>query len=149
MTYTKYNNKRNDHYSKMYDEYMKETERHERRARRKRAIERRVRRSMIITFVFLIIGSIAAYDLISNWEQHYKPARDTLRESIMNGDPEAISFYRDNYIHRDKYLYDEPFTLELMADRYTLDAKALEAEFEASGYTHLQDFYDEVLKDKV
>jgi len=124
-----------------------------RRLERKAARTRKNKISRIKNTAFalaVIIGTTGiAYHLARNWECYDSVARKQLQNDINNGDKEAITFYRDNYINRDIYLFDGYHTIAMLAARHGLDVEATQEAFDNSGYTHIQDWFDNELKDQL
>ena len=144
---TTYTTEKINHFAAITESEMKERERRVRKAKRLKQMRNRVRReTLFVVAVIMIIGCIFGH-FTKNWECYNSVARKQLQMDVNKGDEDAIKFYRDNYIHRDIYLFDGPMTIELMANRHSMDADYLQTAFDESGYEHIQDWYDEVLKD--
>ena len=123
-----------------------------RRNKRKKLIRKAQMRAVKSTLVLVvaIVAIVATFThFTKNWECYDSVARKQLMLDINKGDKEAIAFYRDNYINRDIYLFDGNFTLEMMANRHGLDVETLKESYEESGYTHIQDFFDNEIEDQL
>lgn len=137
-----------------YHNELNEREMNEKRRRNKRkklirkAQMRAVKSTLVLVAAIIVIVGTFGY-FTKNWERFDSVARKQLMLDINKGDKEAIAFYRDNYINRDIYLFDGNFTLEMMANRHGLDVEALKESYEESGYTHIQDFFDNEIEDQL
>jgi len=102
---------------------------------------------LAIAAVFAIVGGI--YTIASNSEMYDTVARKSFKNDLNNGDEEAIERYKNEYIENDKYLFNGPLTIKLMAEKYDLDSNELYEIYVDSDYDTAQDFYKHYVKDLV
>jgi len=119
--------------------------------RQSRMIRRRINAIisiiLAIAAVFAIVGGI--YTIASNSEMYDTVARKSFKNDLNNGDEEAIERYKNEYIENDKYLFNGPLTIKLMAEKYDLDSNELYEIYVDSDYDTAQDFYKHYVKDLV
>ena len=91
---------------------------------------------------------IIMFNVVNNLERISIKERVHFLRDVEAGDEDALDLFYD-YIERDIYLGDGPITIEAMANKYDLDKDELYKSFMESEYSDLQEFFDNVIKDKV
>jgi len=122
-----------------------------RRQSKKRARYNRVK--TIVTNIVIFIAVIAAGSLLmlhidDNIEVYSSTRNYQFMMDLNNGDREAIERYESHYIARDKYLFNGPLTIELMAEKYNIDFEELYEIYEESGYESAQKFFKDYVQNR-
>jgi hypothetical protein len=101
--------------------------------------------SVIGCFCVLIITVLVVVDFVRFPEAYMTINASQLRNDLNNGDEEAIEYYYENYILNDKYIFDGPTTLNLVARRYNI-SEDLYAVYSANNYTSVNKFIKDYVK---
>jgi len=107
--------------------------------------------TILIIGIFIVFGFGIfkfMYTIVSYPEECFTTEKYHFMISINNGDEEAINRYKEEYISRDKYLFNGPVTVELCCEKYDLDVTETKIAFAESDYDSFQKFFNKEIKNK-
>lgn len=106
--------------------------------------------AILIATIILNIG-YTAYTAFENTpdEVYDSMSRNVLKLKLNDRDPEAIEYYKDNFIARNDYIFNGPLTITLMAQQYGLNVEAMLHQYEYGDYESAQIFFETYVRDLV
>lgn len=96
----------------------------------------------LITMIYLFIETLMMPELC------FTTFKNDLRIQCNAGNVECIMRYKDVYISKDKYIFNGPLTIRLMAEKYGLDYDDLYYEYSTSGLS-AQKFFNKYIARRV
>jgi len=103
----------------------------------------------IVIFIAIIIaGTLLIQHVDNNIEMYSSVSRYHFMQDLNNNDSEAIERYKNHYIANDKYLFDGPLTIGLMAQKYGIDSNELYNIYVESGYESAQEFFEDYVQNR-